>query len=74
MFVIPYYESERGWGSKVDGYSGPYETIEEANRQKKLYNLKYNNESVVPDYYIVALDPVPYTNQTCDYIKDWSEV
>ncbi|AMQ66030.1 hypothetical protein AAY80_220 [Stenotrophomonas phage vB_SmaS-DLP_6] len=47
--------------------AGPFPTHEEAETFVKAYNLKYNNESVVPDYYIAAMDPVPYTNQKCDY-------
>lgn len=66
-FVIPMYESERGWGGKIDGYAGPFETYEAAAKFQKAYNLKYNNEKFVPDYYIAAQDPVPYTNQKCDY-------
>jgi hypothetical protein len=66
-YVVPMYESERGWGGKIDGYAGPFPTHEEAETFVKAYNLKYNNESVVPDYYIAAMDPVPYTNQKCDY-------
>lgn len=66
-FVVPMYESERGWGSKIDGYAGPFETLEKAAEFKRAYNLKNNNEAVTPDWYIMALEPVPYTNQKCDY-------
>lgn len=57
-YSIPMYESERGWGSKIDGYAGPFPTFEEAKVFQTAYNLKYNNKSVVPDYYIMAMDPV----------------
>lgn len=66
-FVVPMYESERGWGAKIDGYTGPFETIEAADTYVKNYNRKYNNEPTTPDYYIVALDPVPNRGQKCDY-------
>lgn len=66
-FVVPMFESERGWGSKIDGYAGPFETLEEADKFEHAYNLKHNNESTVPDYYIMALEPVRYVNQKCDY-------
>lgn len=66
-FVVPMLESERGWGSKIDGYAGPFESKESALTFMNGYNLKYNNKKVVPDYYIVALEPEPYTNQKCDY-------
>ena len=65
--VVPMFESERGWGSKIDGYAGPFDTKAEAEVFVEAYNLKYNNEPTVPDYYIAALEPVPYTNQKCDY-------
>ena len=63
-FVIPMYG---GWGGKIDGYAGPFETYEAAAAFQKAYNLKYNNEKFVHDYYIAAQDPEPYTNQKCDY-------
>lgn len=66
-WVVPMYESERGWGAKVDGYSGPFETLEEAKTFVKNYNEEYNSEPVVPDWYIKALEPVEYTGQTCIY-------
>ena len=69
-YVVPMLESESGWGSKIDGYAGPFKTLDEANRYVKAYNRKYNNELVTPSYYIVALPPVPYTNQKCDYRTD----
>lgn len=70
QYVVPMYESERGWSAKIDGYAGPFDSLEEANTFRTKYNLKYNNEKVVPDYYIAAIDPVPYASQTCDYRTD----
>jgi hypothetical protein len=61
------YESERGWGAKIDGYAGPFDNHEKASNFQRAYNLKNNNESITPDYYIMALEPVEYKGQTCDY-------
>lgn len=66
-YVVPMFESERGWGSKVDGYAGPFSTEDAALAFRRAYNLKHNNEPVVPDWYISALTPEPYTSQNCDY-------
>lgn len=66
-FVVPMYESERGWGAKVDGYTGPFETLSAADTYVSNYNKKYNSEKTVPDYYIEALEPVPNRGQTCNY-------
>ena len=67
QYVVPMYESERGWGSKIDGYAGPFDTFEEAQTFRVAYNQKHNNAPVVPDWYIAALEPVEYRDQTCDY-------
>lgn len=66
-YVVPMYESERGWGSKIDGYTGPFETREAAQLYTNNYNKKYNSEEATPDYYILALDPVTNRGQKCDY-------
>lgn len=66
-FMVPMFESERGWGSKIDGYSGPFESFEAARDFQRAFNLKYNSEDVVPDYYIKALDPVNYDGRDCVY-------
>ena len=70
QWVVPMYESERGWGGKIDGYAGPFNERYEAVKFQDRYNKKYNNEPTVPDYYIAAKDPVPYKNQKCDYRTD----
>ena len=66
-FVVPMYESERGWGAKIDGYAGPFNTVIEAEKFVAAFNLKNNSENDVPDYYIAALSPVVYRNQKCNY-------
>lgn len=67
QYVVPMTESERGWGSKLDGYAGPFASKEDAERWAQAYNRKYNNKSKVPDWYIRADSPVPYTKQKCNY-------
>lgn len=58
MWCVPMLESERGWGSKIGGYAGPFEDQATAKAYMEKYNRKYNNEPTVPDYYIAAQDPV----------------
>lgn len=67
QYAVPMYESERGWGSKIDGYAGPFPDEESAKDFRKRYNDKHNNKPVTPDWYIVALAPVPYIGQRCEY-------
>lgn len=67
QWCVPMWESERGWGNKVDGYAGPFETEQAAKDFVKAYNLKYNNEEQTPDWYLMALDPVVLSHQKCDY-------
>ena len=66
-YVVPMYESERGWGAKIDGYAGPFDSLDAAKAFQSAYNLKNNNEDRAPDWYICALKPEPYHGQTCDY-------
>lgn len=66
-YVVPMLESERGWGAKVDGYAGPFESKEAADKFRAAYNIKNNNEASTPDWYIAALTPAPYTGQECAY-------
>ena len=66
-YCVPMYESERGWGAKIDGYAGPFDTLEAANTFREEYNTKHNSEDKVPDWYIAALSPVILTTQTCEY-------
>ena len=61
------YESERGWGSKIDGYAGPFDTLDAAEAFRSAFNLKHNNEATAPDWYIAALTPVRYAGQECAY-------
>lgn len=67
QYVVPMYESEIGWGAKVDGYAGPFDNQTDAENFRQKYNKKFNDEDVTPSYYIVALEPVPYKSQKCDY-------
>ena len=53
LYKVVLTEYERGWGSKE--YEVLYFDNEvEARNHAKNYNLKYNNESTVPDWYIRA--------------------
>lgn len=49
-------EYERGWGSRVDEqvYFTDYQAAETYIQE---YNLRYNNEVIVPDWYMVAQGP-----------------
>lgn len=67
QYVVPMRESERGWGSKIDGYAGPFDTLAKAEDFRDLYNSKYNNAASAPDWYIVAEDPEVFKGQKCDY-------
>jgi hypothetical protein len=67
QFVVPMLESERGWGSKIDGYAGPFDSYEAARAFEKAYNKLHNNKDITPDWYIVAPDPVEYKSHRCDY-------
>jgi hypothetical protein len=52
-FKVELREYERGWGNSL--FDTLYFDNEAEARQYVLeYNLKYNNESRVPDYYIRA--------------------
>lgn len=67
QYVVPMYESERGWGSKIDGYSGPFPSFETATAFREAFNLKHNSDVRAPDWYIAALTPVPFAGQECSY-------
>lgn len=54
-FAVDLYESERGWGAKIDD-TIYFNTIEAADAYRAHFN-KDNNEEVVPDWYMVALEP-----------------
>lgn len=51
---VPVWESERGWGQKLDDYMVCI-SIDEAKTFIKEFNAK-NNEPSVPDYYMWAKD------------------
>jgi len=69
-YVVPMYESERGWGAKVDGYAGPFPSMERAMAFKVAHNRKNNSEEIVPDYYIAALEPRERNGDECVYRTD----
>ena len=51
--LIEILEFERGWGSSLDEEQ-LFDTKEEATDWCSQYNKKYNNEPVVPDWYMAA--------------------
>ena len=63
-FRVVLWEYERGWGSKPF-HKRDFDTVEEADAYVLEVNSK-NTEQTVPDYYIVAKDPVIVRNPTAD--------
>ena len=55
-WAVVMLESERGWGSRVED-TVYFETKDEAEVFRKEYNEQHNNEPIVPNWYIVALEP-----------------
>lgn len=43
-FVVPMLESERGWGQKIDGYAGPFDDLQTAEKFADRYNEINNSE------------------------------
>lgn len=56
MWKVIIIESERGWGQKVDEIK-TFATYEEAKKFQVKFN-EANNENLVPDWYMVADNPV----------------
>lgn len=56
VFSVTIIESERGWGQRVDEVK-EFEDPNEAWKFVEDYN-KDNNLDTVPDWYMMALDPV----------------
>ena len=50
-------ESERGWGQRIDDTKF-FDDYDEAVDWVKDYN-KDNNQTIVPDWYMYATDPIP---------------
>lgn len=66
-FVVPMFESERGSGSKIDGYAGPFESEDAASAFVDAYNAKHCPPGPTPNWYIKALGPVVHRGQECGY-------
>lgn len=49
-------ETERGWGSRVED-TKYFDTEKKAKAWADAYNKKYNNEKVVPAWYMYAASP-----------------
>lgn len=56
MWKVTIIESERGWGQRVDEVK-EFETYENAKKFQIKFNA-VNNEDHVPDWYMLAYDPV----------------
>jgi ABC-type sulfate transport system substrate-binding protein len=55
-YRVRYTEYERGWGSRPEGFTD-FDTLEEAKEHARQYNAE-NTETVVPDWYMIAENPV----------------
>lgn len=65
-FKIAVYESERGWGRKIDDWMVCL-TSEDALLFKNEFNSE-NTEESVPDWYMVVIDePVPIMLNSTQY-------
>lgn len=56
MWKVTIIESERGWGQRVDEVKS-FSSYEEAKQFQLKFN-ESNNEDFVPDWYMVARNPV----------------
>lgn len=56
MWKVTIIESERGWGQKVDEVK-EFNSYEDAKKFHMEFN-KENTATVVPDWYMAALEPV----------------
>ena len=56
MWKVTIIESERGWGQRVDEVK-EFKSYEDAKRFQLDFN-KQNDEDFVPDWYMVAHNPV----------------
>ena len=56
MWTVTIIESERGWGQRVDEIK-EFDTFETAKAFVDKFNSS-NTESTVPDWYMVAHDPI----------------
>lgn len=57
FYRVDIFESERGWGSRID--ESIYFTKKgEAEQYVKDYNDKYNTASSTPDWYMSAQSPI----------------
>ena len=56
VWRVQVWEYERGWGSRPD-FHEDFDDKEDAIKWRDEFNSK-NTEAVVPDWYMVAKDPV----------------
>lgn len=57
VWYVDMYESEAGWGGKVDD-THYFISKDEAERFVKDYNTEFNSTKITPSYYIMAMKPV----------------
>jgi len=68
MWKVAIIESERGWGQKVDEVR-EFKSYEDA----KIFQLEFNKQNdkdCVPDWYMVAKDPVFDSTEVDKQLKD----
>lgn len=56
MWKVTIIESERGWGQRIDDVM-EFKNYEDAKKYQIKFNAD-NNKNYVPDWYMVAHDPV----------------
>lgn len=56
-WYVDLVEYERGWGSRVDE-TRVFDDYDEAKQFQEEFN-SHNTEDEVPDWYMVAKDPLP---------------
>ena len=61
MWIVQVIEYERGWGNRLD-FEKEFETYEEARTWQIEFNSQ-NDEEIVPDWYMMAADPVEFNDE-----------
>jgi hypothetical protein len=67
-WIVNVYEYERGYGSKVD-FTKEFDTYDKAMAYRKEFNSK-NTETTVPDWYMVAGEPVSKTVEIEEVVEN----
>ncbi len=56
MWEVQLWESERGWGQKIDEVK-KFDSYEEAEKYVEEFNDRNTGEPIVPDWYMFAKGP-----------------